>query len=108
MQVAIYGGKVSKLNLPSFFRVFESVKSYGWSLLIEEELARSLTQKGGLVHSYEVFNSAKDLQSGVDLMISIGGDGTFLKSVTYIKESGVPILGVNTGRLGFFSQCFKR
>jgi NAD+ kinase len=107
MQVAIYGGKVSKLNLPSFFRVFESVKSYGWSLLIEEELARSLTQKGGLVHSYEVFNSAKDLQSGVDLMISIGGDGTFLKSVTYIKESGVPILGVNTGRLGFLANVSK-
>ena len=40
-------------------------------------------------------------------MISLGGDGTFLKAVSYIRDSGVPILGINTGRLGFLSNLSK-
>jgi NAD+ kinase len=79
MRVAVYGGKISKLNLPSFFRVFESIHSLGWSMLIEEELVGSIKQKRELEYSYDVFNSHQDVKSGVDLMISIGGDGTFFK-----------------------------
>ena len=41
------------------------------------------------------------------MVISIGGDGTFLKSVSYIKDSGVPIMGINTGRLGFLANVSK-
>jgi NAD+ kinase len=107
MRVAVYGGKISKLNLPSFFRVFESIHSLGWSMLIEEELVGSIKQKRELEYSYDVFNSHQDVKSGVDLMISIGGDGTFLKSVSYIKDSGIPILGINTGRLGFLANVSK-
>ena len=107
MQVAIYGSKISKLNLPSFYAVFESIHSYGWSMLIEEELLKSIQQKGDLGYHFDVFTSHEDLKSGVDLMISIGGDGTFLKSVSYIKDSGVPILGINTGRLGFLANVSK-
>jgi NAD+ kinase len=40
-------------------------------------------------------------------MISLGGDGTFLKAVSFIRDSGVPILGINTGRLGFLSNLSK-
>ena len=49
----------------------------------------------------------KDFHSGFDLLISLGGDGTFLKSVSYIRDSGVPIMGINTGRLGFLSNISK-
>ena len=107
MQVAIYGSKISKLNLPSFYAVFESIHSYGWTMLIEEELLKSIQQKGELGYQFDVFTSHEDLKSGVDLMISIGGDGTFLRSVSYIKDSGVPILGINTGRLGFLANVSK-
>lgn len=40
-------------------------------------------------------------------MICLGGDGSFLRAVRYIKDSGVPILGINTGRLGFLSNISK-
>ena len=40
-------------------------------------------------------------------MISIGGDGTFLKSVDYIRDSEIPILGINTGRLGFLANVSR-
>ena len=57
--------------------------------------------------SYQTFSSFADIKSGIDLFISLGGDGTFLKSVGYIRDSGVPILGINTGRLGFLSNISK-
>lgn len=48
--------------------------------------------------------SAEDLQDGTDMLLAIGGDGTFLSSAALVRESGVPVLGVNMGRLGFLSE----
>ena len=104
MQIAIYGRKVSKQNLKSFYYVFELIQSFGWKLMIEEELANSIDQKKKIDFVYNMFNSDKDLKSGVDLVISMGGDGTFLKCVSYIKNSGVPVMGINMGRLGFLAN----
>jgi NAD+ kinase len=56
---------------------------------------------------FATFESHQDLKNGFDLLISLGGDGTFLKSVSFIRDSGVPILGINTGRLGFLSNIAK-
>ncbi|MDA8910675.1 NAD kinase [Crocinitomicaceae bacterium] len=104
MQIAIYGRKISKQNLKSFYYVFELIQSFSWDLMIEENLANSVAQKGKMDFTYNTFNSHKDLKSGVDLVISMGGDGTFLKCVSYIKDSGVPIMGINIGRLGFLAN----
>jgi len=104
MQIAIYGRKISKQNLKSFYYVFELIQSFSWDLMIEEDLANSVAQKGKMDFTFNTFNSHKDLKSGVDLVISMGGDGTFLKCVSYIKDSGVPIMGINIGRLGFLAN----
>lgn len=54
------------------------------------------------------FNSHETLmQQGIDILISLGGDGTMLDTVTYIKNSGIPILGINLGRLGFLASIAK-
>ncbi|MEJ6588778.1 MAG: NAD kinase [Crocinitomicaceae bacterium] len=107
MRVAIYGRKITKQTLPAFNEVFETLSSFGWEMILEEEMSKSLTQKTTLNFPFDTFSSANDLTSGVDLMISIGGDGTFLKSVNYIRSSGFPILGINTGRLGFLANVSK-
>ncbi|MCL4116291.1 UNVERIFIED_CONTAM: hypothetical protein GTU68_026036 [Idotea baltica] len=48
----------------------------------------------------QAFNA---LDSSFDLLISIGGDGTILRAITYVKDLGIPIVGINTGRLGFLA-----
>lgn len=50
------------------------------------------------------FNSGDDLPEDVEFLFSIGGDGTFLKSFLSIKNKSIPVVGVNTGRLGFLSD----
>lgn len=107
MRVAIYGRKVNKQTVEYFIKLLEILEEFGWRPVIEEELNNQLIQKSGISANYEVFRNHKDFHSGLDLVISMGGDGTFLKTVSYIRNSGVPIMGINTGRLGFLSNISK-
>ncbi len=52
-------------------------------------------------------NCFEKLDSSYDFLISIGGDGTILKSIIFIKELEIPIIGINTGRLGFLTSIKK-
>ena len=47
------------------------------------------------------------MDSSFDLLVSIGGDGTILRAATYVRDSGIPILGINAGRLGFLAKVQK-
>jgi NAD+ kinase len=52
----------------------------------------------------DYFSGNGDLPKDLDFLISIGGDGTFLESVTLVRDSGIPIVGLNSGRLGFLAN----
>lgn len=52
----------------------------------------------------EVYDVSEGLESGTDLLLSAGGDGTFLSAASFAVSEGVPVLGVNFGRLGFLSE----
>ena len=53
---------------------------------------------------YSIFDTYSDLIGKADILLSIGGDGTLLASATYVRDSNIPILGINTGTLGFISS----
>ena len=107
MRVAIFGKKINKNISEYFLKVLSVADDLGWTAVLESELNASLIAKCGIRESYDTFNSFNDMRTGIDLFISLGGDGTFLKSVQFIRDSGVPILGFNTGRLGFLANISK-
>ncbi len=107
MKVAIYGRKVNKQTSPYFVEVLKIIEDFGWKVILEEELKQILINKTGISDRYDTYKSYNDFHSGFDLAISMGGDGTFLKTVSYIRSSGVPIMGINTGRLGFLANISK-
>jgi NAD+ kinase len=53
------------------------------------------------------FSGSKDLDSSIDFLISLGGDGTILDAVTLVRNTNIPILGINFGRLGFLAGISK-
>lgn len=53
---------------------------------------------------YHVFNSYTQLKDRADMLFSFGGDGTMLDSVEYVRDTAIPVFGINTGRLGFLSS----
>lgn len=55
---------------------------------------------------YSTFNSSEDLED-IDYIISLGGDGTLLDTVTFVQDRGIPVLGINYGRLGFLASIGK-
>ncbi|NVK63139.1 MAG: NAD kinase [Flavobacteriales bacterium] len=104
MNVAVYGQRVTKQTAVYFMEFLGILKDFGWNPVLHTDLKDMLVKKIGLSESTDEFSSYKDLEEGIDLSFSIGGDGTFMKNVKYIRDSGVPVLGINTGRLGFLAN----
>jgi len=55
-------------------------------------------------HEIYGIETGSDLRDGTDLLLSVGGDGTFLSASKRVGDKGIPVLGVNLGRLGFLSE----
>lgn len=104
MNVAIYGRRVNKQNAQHYVQFLAILKEYGWNPILEKDLKDQLIKKVGIAGNYDEFSSRAEFKKGIDLAFSIGGDGTFIQTVSYIRDSGVPILGINTGRLGFLAN----
>jgi NAD+ kinase len=107
MNVAIYGRKVNKQSIVYFSEVLDALQAFGWNPVLEKELKEQLIAKGGISDRIDEFTSHADFKSGIDLTISLGGDGTFIKTVGFIRDSNVPIIGINSGRLGFLANISK-
>lgn len=107
MNVAVFGRKVTKQNLEYYNRFLGILKDYGWNPVVESNLKKLLVKKAGISESTDEFHSHKDFKSGIDLSFSIGGDGTFIENVKFIRDSKVPVMGINTGRLGFLANISK-
>ncbi len=104
MNVAIYGKKINKQTSAHYVQFLAILKDFGWNPILEKELKDQLIKKVGIATNYDEFSTRDEFKSGIDLAFSIGGDGTFIKTVSYIRDSQVPILGINTGRLGFLAN----
>lgn len=105
MNIAIYGKKTSsKEDLADFENLVSIILKKGWKPIIEINLKNIIRNKIKGIDDLDTFSSHLDFTSGIDLVVSVGGDGTFIKTVGFIRDSGVPILGINTGRLGFLAN----
>ena len=103
MKIAIYGQSVDKISKNIFLEILNISKSQNLELFVEEKFNSVLLKKLKTNHNHKVFSSYNDLDKSIDMMITIGGDGTLLRSITYIRDLGIPIIGINTGRLGFLA-----
>jgi NAD+ kinase len=104
MVIAIYSRKLLKKDEVFIRQFFGQLIALGWTPVVEAEFRQQLIEKLGIGDDFHEFSSHLDLAKGIDLAISLGGDGTFLKMVSFIRSSGVPIMGINTGRLGFLAN----
>ena len=99
MKVAILG-KIFKSEPTEYItKIISLLEKKKVSVFLEFEYFKSL--KGFISESVSSFN---ELDKSFDLLISIGGDGTILKAITFVKDLSIPIVGVNTGRLGFLAK----
>jgi NAD+ kinase len=106
MKVAIYGQAFQDNGLSYVHELLEELAKMEAEVVVEEEFLQQLSAPNP-PRSYKTFNHRQGLGSDFDLFVSFGGDGTILRAVTYVRDLGIPIVGVNTGRLGFLSTYKK-
>jgi NAD+ kinase len=107
MKVAIYGHS-SDVNTSEHIQLlFDKLNQHNAELLIYEPFYQFIKSKLNITGSIKTFISHTDLVGRVDYLLSLGGDGTFLETLTCIRNSNIPILGINTGRLGFLANVAK-
>lgn len=105
MKIAIYGIKFNPDKITTFQNLFDYLKSH--VNLKEVSIYSGLyKQMKGNVTGVEDFGkfSYSDEITNFDLLICLGGDGSMLDSLSIVRNSGVPVFGINTGRLGFLSS----
>ncbi|WP_313374891.1 NAD kinase [Chishuiella sp.] len=107
-KIALFGQKTST-SLTDIIPIFLNyLAENNIRYCIEENFVEILKETTELnLNSIETFSSYEDLDKSIKFFFSFGGDGTILSATTFVKDSNIPIIGVNTGRLGFLATINK-
>ncbi|MFI0489929.1 NAD kinase [Flavobacterium sp.] len=107
MKVAIYGQYYQNSTEPIIKDIFSFFIKNNVEMIIESNFLNILNEKKIIKKEFKTFTIHSELNNSFDMLISIGGDGTILKASTLVRDSGIPILGINAGRLGFLANVQK-
>lgn len=103
MKVAIYGLKASEDQKEFFVELFAELERKNIQYTVETAFKEILESELSMSLRSEVFSCYEDLQESIDMFFTFGGDGTILSAATIIQDKNIPVVGVNTGRLGFLA-----
>ncbi|AXG74163.1 NAD kinase [Flavobacterium arcticum] len=103
MKIAVYGQYYKDNTEDIIIKVLEVLNNHNAEIAFETNFYNVLIENNFLNITYPTFASHKELESGFDMFISIGGDGTMLRAATFVRDKNIPILGINAGRLGFLA-----
>jgi NAD+ kinase len=106
MKIGLHGREFPGQSTRIVTRLLDLLKAEGAELHISSKFINLIKPRKQEGYHFKVFEPGANLKN-LDLFISVGGDGTLLESVTYVRRSEVPILGINTGRLGFLATTAR-
>ena len=108
MKVLVYSQKLKDTDIPYVKELLQATEAAGMDVYIYGPYHAVLADKGLLPRQYEALSNYTDIKQAMpDMVITMGGDGTILGAILHIRDLGIPILGVNLGRLGFLSNVEK-
>ena len=104
MKTILFAKKTSDSSVEKIQQVVDLLYKYSTKVFISKETYHSFCNEITFPESHTIIGQANEIDENADFLVSIGGDGTFLDSLSIVKSSGLPILGINIGRLGFLSN----
>ena len=105
MKIALFGKTLASENGEYMKQLFKELTDKHVEIVVYQLFADIVTTFVPEGVHYSVFHSHADLNA--DFLFSIGGDGTILDTVPFVLDSGIPVAGINMGRLGFLSGISK-
>ena len=104
MKIALYIAFQNKSSIDCCIEIINLISDNN-QLVVDSKIKNEIDEK--TCEKLVFFNSNERIDSDIDFVFAVGGDGTILRSITYVKDSNIPILGVNTGKLGFLTSVQK-
>jgi NAD+ kinase len=107
MRIAFFGKHIPQASLPYIQQLVDATATMGADHYIYQPFYQQMAQ--GVVFRSKplLFYDFSEVESKVDFLFSIGGDGTLLDATGLVGDSGIPVAGINIGRLGFLSGISK-
>lgn len=107
MRIAIYGREFQPSVIPHVKHLFEYLVDKNIEIWVYDPFHKFLLSQFECAFNFSTYNTYQEIKDDIDIMLSLGGDGTMLSAVSLIKDSGIPIAGINFGRLGFLASINK-
>ncbi|MDP3557154.1 MAG: NAD kinase [Bacteroidota bacterium] len=107
MTIAIYARSTKDNHATYVEQIYTILKNEKVDLIIHEPYYNYLKENYNFTIPIATFSDSDDLISKAFYLICLGGDGTMLETLSLVRNSGIPVLGVNTGRLGFLASVNK-
>jgi len=107
MKVGIFGQTLTENSKVYASKLLNSLEKFNLDVVVEEKFLSLLRSFGVADGEFETFSEDIDSLKQVDLMFTLGGDGTILRVISYVRDTEIPIVGINTGRLGFMATISK-
>ncbi|MCL2131955.1 MAG: NAD kinase [Lentimicrobiaceae bacterium] len=104
MKTILFGKKTDNQSMESVQHIVDLVYRESEKVYVCEKFHRAVVSDLRFPQKINLIQEISELTESVDFLISMGGDGTFLDAASLVKFSDIPILGINTGRLGFLSS----
>ncbi len=103
LNIGIFGTTIKSEHIPYFNRLLNVFQQNSVNVVFYEPFARQCLEQRLINSTVSTFSSTEELKQKAQLLISIGGDGTFLDTIPLIHDSKIPIAGLNFGKLGFLA-----
>lgn len=107
MKIAVYGKPFNPAVLPFIREVFDCLLQHNTHIFVHSELNEFLNSQPDFSYKSTIYSTYEDINGRVDVMLTLGGDGTILGTVDIIRDSDIPVIGINFGRLGFLASVNK-
>ncbi|MCP9750472.1 NAD kinase [Ferruginibacter sp. HRS2-29] len=107
MRIAIYSRGIENNQMQDMELLLAEMEKHGVEPVFFQDFFNQFYSAVNIKGKYSTFNSSADMDLSIDCLISLGGDGTLLDTVTLVKDTGIPVLGINYGRLGFLANIGK-
>jgi len=105
MKIALFGKNFNQNFDTVVHKLLTKLLDKGVDVIIYQPIYKFLNDEKKFAFTFSGnFDHYSNLPRDIDFLICIGGDGTFLEAITYIRDTSIPLIGINSGRLGFLAN----
>lgn len=107
MKIALYCRHIREDHIPVLQNLLDLLSKKKIGVFVYKEFFESVWQQIKTRSGISTFEKHEDISTNVDYMFSLGGDGTLLDTVSFVRDLNIPVVGINIGRLGFLANIGK-